>query len=122
MAFNITDLRPVHLASFEAINSTGNVIVLKIGFNLACDIKNGTTLVVDVISLNNTSARQRQILNFTDKITEELFQPQQIFLCFLNIAAGFEYSVQARLLNSEGDIIGTEFHTIISVPIQAIGT
>lgn len=120
MAFDTIDLRPVYLVSLEAISSMGNITILKIGFNLACGIENGTTLVVDVVPLNNnndTSMSQRQIHDITDKIIEEqFFRPQQVFLTFMNITTGLDYTVQARLLNSEGDIIGAEFHMNISVP------
>ena len=107
----------MYLASF-AINRTGNITTLNMGLNLACDIESGATCIVDIIPQNNTHSNmsQRQIHNITDEDEENLFRPRQIFLNFLNITAGLEYMVEARLLSSEGDMIGQGFQIIISVP------
>ena len=90
------------------------------GLTLACDIESGATCVVDIFPQNNNThskMSQRQIHNITDEDNEEnLFHPQQVFLTFLNLTEGLEYMVQARLLSSEGDMIGQEFQTIISIP------
>ena len=117
--YTFTDIRPVYLASFT-INRTGNITTLNMGLNLACDIESGATCIVDIIQQNNITRlnmSQRQTHNITDEDDEEtLFRPQQVFLTFLNITEGLEYMVQARLLSSEGDMIGQGFQTIISVP------
>ena len=109
----------MYLASF-AINRTGNITTLKMGLTLACDIESGATCIVDIIPQNNNThskMSQRQIHNITDEDDEEnLFRPQQVFLTFLNLTEGIEYMVQAHLLSSEGDMIGQEFQTIISIP------
>ena len=114
-----TDIRPVYLASF-AINSTRNITILEMGLNLACDIESGASCIVNITPQNNnthSNMSQGQIHNITDEdVGGNLFSPQQVFLTFLNVTEGLEYIVQARLRRSEGDMIGPEFQTIISVP------
>ena len=112
-----TDIRPVYLASFDI--STGNITVLNMEFNLACDIESGATCTVEIMPLNNnTNANmsQRQIHNITDNNGKNLFRSQQAILTFLNITQGLDYTVQAYLLSSEGRMIGSEFQTLISIP------
>ena len=92
------------------------------GLNLACGIESGAICILDIIPQNNdtnSNTSQRQIHNITesdDDVERNLFRPQQLFLTFLNITEGLEYAVQARLLSSEGNMIGAGFQTIISVP------
>ena len=113
-----TDIRPVYLASFD-INSTGNITALNMEFNLACDIESGATCTVEIIPLDtntNSHMSQRQIHNITEDNGKNLFHSQQIISTFLNITEGLNYTVQAYLLSSEGDMIGSEFQTLISIP------
>ena len=120
LSIHYTDIRPVYLASFEVHNSTGNVTTLEITFNLSCDVESGVTYIMDIILLNSihSNTSQTQIRNNTNEDIgeEDLFHPRQVLLTFSNIIRGLEYTVQARLLNSERDMIGPEFQTNISIP------
>ena len=115
VSLHYTDIRPVYLASFEASNSTGNVTTLKMVFNLSCGIESGATCIVDVIPVNSThSTSHSQTHNITEG--DDLFHPQQIFLTFFNVTQGIEYTINARIQSSQGNVIGTEFNTIITAP------
>ena len=108
----------MYLASFEAVSSKRNVTTLRIGVNLSCGIQSGATCIVDIIPVdNNNNASHRQIYNITEENNDKnMFNPKQVFLNFINIIRRNEYILQARLLSSEGDMIGPEFHTTIGVP------
>ena len=120
LSIHYTDIRPAYLASFEVDNSTGNVTTLEITFNLSCDVESGITYIMDIIPLNNihSNTSQTQIHNITNEDIGEknLFRPRQVLLSFSNIVRGLEYTVQARLFNSERDMIGPDFKMNISIP------
>ena len=110
------DIRPVYLDTFEAINSTGSVTTLQITFDLVCGIEKEATCVVDVIPLkinSNLNTSYTQMHSISNE--ENLFHPQQVILTFSDIMVALEYTVHGHL-SSEGEMIGPEFQTIISIP------
>ena len=112
-------MSPIYLASYEAVNVTGILTILRLGFQLACGLEDVAMCVVNIRNINVSfpvSSISHEITNDTDNRSNS-FNPTKVFLNFPNISMGTDYFIRARLLNSEGTLIGPEHQRIINVGV-----
>ncbi|XP_065897249.1 uncharacterized protein [Dysidea avara] len=115
----VLGVSPIYLASYEAVNVTGILTILRLGFQLACGLEDVAMCVVNIRNINVSfpvSSISHEITNDTDNRSNS-FNPTKVFLNFPNISMGTDYFIRARLLNSEGTLIGPEHQRIINVGV-----
>jgi len=108
---------PIYLVSYETFDVTAGILTtLKLRFQLACRTEDLVMFCVNISASNSSLffTQSGEIL----KDDNDLFEASEMFVTFLNIRLGMEYSVHAHLLASDGALVGVQHQRIINVPLD----